>query len=105
MTCVFFHFIKGKPDIIVSEDEEFKTVNFDKFASLKAVFQKDGTVTAANASTLNDGAAAMVLMSSSAAERMNVTPLARIVGRFRTYSQNPFNSNTQWTKNFVRKLS
>ena len=54
---------------------------FEKVSTLKPVFQaKDGTVTAANASTLNDGAAACVLMSSSAAEKDGVTPLARVVG-------------------------
>ena len=54
---------------------------FEKVSSLKAVFQpKDGTVTAANASTLNDGAAACVLMTSKAAEKNGVTPLARVVG-------------------------
>ena len=54
---------------------------FEKMSTLKPVFQaKDGTVTAANASTLNDGAAACVLMSRSAAEKNEVTPLARVVG-------------------------
>ncbi|XP_054753454.2 acetyl-CoA acetyltransferase, mitochondrial-like [Lytechinus pictus] len=71
---------RGKPDVVVSEDEEYSKVNFDKVRSLKAVFEKDGTVTAANASTLNDGAAAMVLMTAQAAEKLKVTPLARIVG-------------------------
>ncbi|XP_038059007.1 acetyl-CoA acetyltransferase, mitochondrial-like [Patiria miniata] len=71
---------RGKPDVVVSEDEECSRVNFDKFTSLKAVFEKDGTITAANASTLNDGAAAMVLMTSQAAERLGVKPLARILG-------------------------
>ncbi|XP_022100694.1 acetyl-CoA acetyltransferase A, mitochondrial-like [Acanthaster planci] len=71
---------RGKPDVVVSEDEEYNRVNFDKFTSLKAVFEKDGTVTAANSSTLNDGAAAMVLMTSQAADRLGVKPLARILG-------------------------
>ncbi|KAK3098434.1 hypothetical protein FSP39_019414 [Pinctada imbricata] len=70
---------KGDP-VVVTEDEEYKKVNFDKFPSLRAVFQKDGTVTAANASTLNDGAAALVLMTAQTAERLNVKPLARILG-------------------------
>ncbi|XP_062572290.1 acetyl-CoA acetyltransferase B, mitochondrial-like [Saccostrea cucullata] len=70
---------KGDPKV-VTEDEEYKKVNFDKFASLRAVFQKDGTVTAANASTLNDGACALVLMTATAANRLGVTPLARILG-------------------------
>lgn len=70
---------KGDPKVI-SEDEEYKKVNFDKFTSLKSVFKKDGTITAANASTLNDGAGAIVLMSAQAAERLKVKPLARILG-------------------------
>ncbi|XP_028414387.1 acetyl-CoA acetyltransferase, mitochondrial-like [Dendronephthya gigantea] len=72
---------RGKPDIVVEEDEEFKKVNFDKFNQLKPVFQRDGgTITAANASTLNDGAAAVVLMTAKIAEKMGVKPLARIIG-------------------------
>ncbi|KAM8975826.1 acetyl-CoA acetyltransferase, mitochondrial [Pelodytes ibericus] len=72
--------LKGKPDVIVQEDEEYKKVDFSKFPKLKTVFQKDnGTVTAANASTLNDGAAALVLMTAGAAERLKVKPLARII--------------------------
>ncbi len=55
-------------------------MNFDKVASLRAVFKKDGTVTAANASTLNDGAAALVLMAAETAKHMNLTPLAKVVG-------------------------
>uniref|UniRef100_A0A8C8SC60 acetyl-CoA C-acetyltransferase n=1 Tax=Pelusios castaneus TaxID=367368 RepID=A0A8C8SC60_9SAUR len=71
---------KGKPSIEVKEDEEYKRVDFSKVPKLKTVFQKEnGTVTAANASTLNDGAAALVLMTTEAAKRLNVTPLARIV--------------------------
>ncbi|MGH0157166.1 UNVERIFIED_CONTAM: hypothetical protein FKN15_067191 [Acipenser sinensis] len=71
---------KGKPDIVVTEDEEYKRVDFSKVPKLKAVFQKEnGTITAANASTLNDGAAALVLMTADAAKRLNVTPLAKIV--------------------------
>ncbi|KAK5620384.1 hypothetical protein CRENBAI_024767 [Crenichthys baileyi] len=70
---------RGKPDVVVSEDEEWRRVDFSKVPKLKAVFQKEnGTVTAANASTLNDGAAALVLMTADAAKRLNVTPLARI---------------------------
>ncbi|XP_074072717.1 acetyl-CoA acetyltransferase, mitochondrial [Macrotis lagotis] len=71
---------KGKPDIVVKEDEEYKRVDFAKIPKLKTVFQKEnGTVTAANASTLNDGAAALVLMTAEAAKRLNVEPLARVV--------------------------
>ena len=71
----------GKPDLVISEDEEYKKANFDKFPSLRAVFKKDGSVTAANASTLNDGAAALVLMAAETASKMNVKPLAKIVGK------------------------
>ncbi|XP_024081567.1 acetyl-CoA acetyltransferase, mitochondrial isoform X2 [Cimex lectularius] len=72
---------KGKPDVTVSEDEEYKRVNFDKFGTLATVFKKEGgTVTAGNASTLNDGGAAMVLMSEQAVKEFGVKPLARIVG-------------------------
>merc|ERR1711970_1120571 len=72
---------RGKPSTFVTEDEEFRKVNFDKFAKLATVFQREGgTVTAGNASTLNDGAAACVLMTAAAAERHGVKPLARIVG-------------------------
>ncbi|XP_059576868.1 acetyl-CoA acetyltransferase, mitochondrial [Alligator mississippiensis] len=71
---------KGKPDIEMKEDEEYRRVDFSKVPKLKTVFQKEnGTVTAANASTLNDGAAALVVMTTDAARRLNVTPLARIV--------------------------
>ena len=64
---------------LISEDEEVYSVKFDKIPSLKAVFKKDGTVTAANASTLNDGAAALVLMSKEKAEQLGIKPLARII--------------------------
>jgi acetyl-CoA C-acetyltransferase len=62
-----------------ADDEEPKAVKFDKIPSLKPVFKKDGTVTAANASTLNDGAAALVLMSREKADELGIKPLARIV--------------------------
>ena len=65
---------------IVAEDEEFKAVKFDKIPGLKPVFKKDGTVTAANASTLNDGASAMVLMSEEKAMALGLKPLAIIRG-------------------------
>lgn len=65
-------------NVLVSEDEEFTKVNFDKIPSLKPVFQKDGTVTAANASTINDGAAALVVMSRTKAESLGIKPLAKI---------------------------
>nr|XP_037281304.1 acetyl-CoA acetyltransferase A, mitochondrial-like isoform X3 [Rhipicephalus microplus]XP_037281305.1 acetyl-CoA acetyltransferase A, mitochondrial-like isoform X3 [Rhipicephalus microplus] len=72
---------RGKPDVVVAEDEEYKRANFEKFGTVPTVFLKDGgTITAANASTLNDGAAACVLMTRQAADRLGVKPLARIVG-------------------------
>jgi acetyl-CoA C-acetyltransferase len=64
--------------IIFSEDEEFKNVKMEKIASLRAAFSKDGTVTAANASTINDGGAALVLMSAEKAKELKITPLAKI---------------------------
>jgi len=70
---------RGKPPTEVSIDEEFTKVSFDKMSGLKAVFRKDGTITAANASTLNDGAAATVLMSAEAAKQHDGKPLARII--------------------------
>lgn len=70
---------RGEP-IMVSEDEEYKNVKMDKIASLRPAFTKDGTVTAANASTINDGAGAMVLMSEAKAKELGLTPLAYIKG-------------------------
>lgn len=70
---------KGDP-IIVSRDEEFTNVKLDKIPSLNAVFTKDGTVTAANASTINDGAAAVILMSEEKAIALGLKPLAYING-------------------------
>lgn len=66
--------------IIVSEDEEYKNVKMDKIPQLRPVFDKDGTVTAANASTLNDGASALVLASKEAVEKYGLKPIAKIVG-------------------------
>lgn len=65
-----------KGEVVVSEDEEYKQVNFDKLRTLRAVFQKEGTVTAGNASTINDGAAALVLMSREKANALGLKPLA-----------------------------
>jgi acetyl-CoA C-acetyltransferase len=69
---------KGDP-ILVSEDEEYKNVKMDKIPGLRPAFQKEGTVTAANASTLNDGASALVLMSKEKAEALDLKPIAKIV--------------------------
>ena len=68
---------RGEP-IIFSEDEEYKNVKMEKIAALRAAFTKEGTVTAANASTINDGGAALVLMSADKAKKLNITPIARI---------------------------
>lgn len=68
---------RGEP-IIVLEDEEYKNVYLDKIPNLRPAFSKEGTVTAANASTINDGAAALVLMSAEKAAELKVKPLARI---------------------------
>ena len=66
-------------DIIVSEDEEYKNVKLEKIPQLRAVFNKEGTVTAANASTLNDGASALVLMSKEKAEELHIKPIAKVL--------------------------
>jgi acetyl-CoA C-acetyltransferase len=73
---------------LFSEDEEYKAVNFDKIPGLKPVFTKDGTVTAANASTINDGAAVVILMSKEKAKELGLTPIAKIVG-FADAAQDP----------------
>ena len=64
--------------LIVSEDEEYKNINKEKFLKLRTVFKKDGTVTAGNASTINDGASALILMSSDKALELGITPLVKI---------------------------
>ena len=66
--------------IRIEEDEEFRQVMFDKIPTLRPVFEKNGTVTAANASTMNDGAAALVLVSKEKAEQLGLKPLAKIRG-------------------------
>ena len=64
--------------IVVTEDEEYTKINKEKFLKLRTVFKKEGTITAGNASTINDGASALVLMSAAKALEMGITPLARI---------------------------
>merc|ERR1712193_497559 len=71
---------RGKPDKVIEKDEEYTRFNESKFGNLRAVFKKDGTVTAGNASTLNDGACAMILMSAEKAAALGCTPLARVRG-------------------------
>ncbi|MGI9545213.1 MAG: acetyl-CoA C-acyltransferase [Cyclobacteriaceae bacterium] len=78
---------KGDP-LKIDEDEEFKKVNFDKIPQLRPVFSKEGTVTAANASTINDGASALILVSKEKAEELGLKPMAKIRG-FADASQEP----------------
>ena len=67
-------------DLIVAQDEEYTNVRMEKIPSLRPAFTKEGTVTAANASTINDGAAALVLMSEEKAKALNINPLAKVEG-------------------------
>ncbi len=78
---------KGAP-LVVAEDEEFKKVDFSKIPGLRPAFSPDGTVTAANASTINDGASALVLVSEKKLHELGLTPLARIMG-FADAEQDP----------------
>lgn len=80
--------IEGKTPKVVSEDEEFRKANFEKMSSLKPAFTKDGSITAANASKINDGAAAVVLVSEEKMKELGLTPLARIIS-FADASQAP----------------
>ena len=75
-------------DIMIKEDEEYKNVKLEKLPKLKPVFSPNGTVTAANASTLNDGASALVLMSIEKANQLNLKPLAKIIS-YADASQEP----------------
>ena len=77
-----------KGEVVVKDDEQPLNANLDKIPTLKPAFKKDGTVTAANASSISDGASALVLMSAAEAERRGLKPLARIVGHA-TQSQDP----------------
>ncbi len=70
---------RGEP-IVITEDEEYRNVKMEKIPALRPAFTKDGTVTAANASTINDGAGAMVLMSAEKAKELGLKPLAKIRG-------------------------
>jgi len=83
----------GKSEIVVKLDEEPQKVKFEKIPELKPVFTKDGTVTAANASSIDDGAAALVLASHEWAQQHGRSPLARIVAQA-TYAHNPSDFNT-----------
>lgn len=79
---------RKKDPIIMSEDEEYKNVRYDKIPSLRPAFSKTGTVTAANASTLNDGASALILVSEKAVKEYGLTPIAEIVS-FADAAQEP----------------
>ncbi|WP_420386129.1 acetyl-CoA C-acyltransferase [Roseivirga sp.] len=94
---------KGDP-VIMDEDEEFRNVFFDKIPALRPVFSKDGTVTAANASTINDGASAMVLMSKEKAEALGVKPIAKILG-FADAAQDPLWFTTAPAKAIPKAMS
>eukprot|EP01084_Bolivina_argentea_P050474 92830_1 len=72
--------LKKRKEVEVTLDEEVQNINLDKVPSLKPAFKKDGTITAANASSLNDGAAAMVIMSETKAASLGLEPVARILG-------------------------
>lgn len=81
--------IKGrKGDTVVSEDEEPGRARFDKMLTLRSAFEKDGTITAANASKLDDGAAALILASGEAVEKHGLTPIAKLVG-YAGHAQEP----------------
>lgn len=80
--------IGGKTPVTVTEDEEYKKANFEKMPSLKPAFTKEGTITAANASKINDGAAAVVLVSEEKMKELGLKPIARIVS-FADASQAP----------------
>jgi acetyl-CoA C-acetyltransferase len=70
---------RGKDPMLMAEDEEYKNVRFDKIPTLKPAFSKEGTITAANASTINDGAATLILADEDMVNAQKLTPLARIV--------------------------
>ena len=75
---------------VVDKDEEFKNINPEKVSKLRPAFTKDGTVTAANASTINDGAAALVLMSAEKAKELGITPLAKLL------SHSDYSHEAEW---------
>ncbi|MBO9571162.1 MAG: acetyl-CoA C-acyltransferase [Chitinophagaceae bacterium] len=80
--------IEGKAPKLISEDEEFRRASFEKMPTLKPAFMKEGTITAANASKLNDGAAAVVLVNEKKMKELNLTPIAKIIS-FADASQAP----------------
>ena len=79
---------KRGDDLLITQDEEYKKVSFDKIPALKPVFTKTGTVTAANASTINDGAAALILVSGKKMQELGLKPIAKIIA-FADAEQDP----------------
>lgn len=79
---------RGRPDLMVAEDEEPKRVNFERLPTLKPSFKEKGTVTAGNASSISDGAAALVVMAEDKAAAMGLRPLARVVA-FASFATEP----------------
>lgn len=94
---------KGDP-LVVKEDEEYKNVKMDKISTLRPAFSKDGTVTAANASTINDGAAALVLMSREKADELGIKVLASIKS-FADAAQEPIRFTTTPAKALPKALA
>lgn len=78
---------RGEP-VVVAEDEEFRKINYDKVSKLRPAFEKEGTVTAVNASKINDGAAALVLISKAKADELGITPIAKVLS-YADASQEP----------------
>jgi acetyl-CoA C-acetyltransferase len=93
-----------KGESIISEDEEYKNIHLDKFKNLRPVFKKEGTITAGNASTINDGAAAVILMSADKAKELNLKPIAKIIAA-EDASQEPKWFTTTPTKALEKALS
>jgi len=94
---------QGAP-IIIDEDEEYKNIKADKIASLKPAFKPDGTVTAANASKLNDGGASIILMSAAKAKSLGIKPLAKVIG-FADAEQSPIEFPTSPAKAIPKAIA
>ncbi|MGB1241928.1 MAG: acetyl-CoA C-acyltransferase [Chitinophagales bacterium] len=94
---------RGEP-IVVSEDEDFKKVKFEKIPKLRPAFNKEGTVTAANASNINDGAAALVLMSKEKMEELGLKPLAKVLS-YADAAQEPLWFTTSPSKALPKALA
>ena len=92
-----------KSEIIINEDDEFKNINLEKFKKLRTVFKKDGTVTAGNASTINDGAAAVIIMSKEKAEELGIKAISKIIS-YADASQEPKWFTTTPTKALEKAL-